>query len=266
MSSVTWTRVRERAGAFRFVGVGNQLRRESRTWWVTRRWWVQALIWGVATNGLLAMMLWVFPHVEGLGDAADLTVAETAAQFAPVAAALVSIGTVVLSQGVLIDERRSGVLAWMLSKPLSRSGLLTAKAAGQAGGLLATLVLAPWLGVYLQLSLARQAWWPVGQWLGAIALVAVLVLLNLVLVLAISAVTWSRSLVLALPLAGILGADLVVAAVPALVDWMPWSLGRAAGTVLGSGMLVGGGPLLAALTLGAVCTGVAAWGLNETEV
>mgnify|MGYP006173717749 CR=1 FL=1 len=36
------------------AGFGNQLRRESGTWWSTRRWWTQALLWTVLLTGLLA--------------------------------------------------------------------------------------------------------------------------------------------------------------------------------------------------------------------
>jgi len=248
------------------AGFTNQLTRESATWWATRRWWVQATAWGVLVNALLAVMLWVIPDLEALSGGARMSVAESAAQFTGMAATLASIATVVLSQGVLVDERRSGVLEWMLSKPLERTALLAAKLVGHATALVAVLVLAPWVGVLVLLSLADGSLWPLGRWAGATALVAALVLFHLALVLLLSVMTWSRPVILAVPLAGILGADLATAVVPDLVSVLPWSLARLAGPVLVDGTLGSVGPLLSVTVLTVACLLVGAWRFEHEEL
>ena len=248
------------------TGFSNQMSREWGTWWATGRWWVQAVVWLLLTNGLLGAMLWIVPNLEGMTGAPTMTVQESAAQFMGVAAALVSIGTVVLAQGILIDDQRSGVLEWMLSKPLGRGSLVAAKFGGQAVGLVVTVVIVPWTVVLAQLSAARGGLWPVWQWLAGVGVLTLLVLFHLALVLVVSVLTWSRALVLAVPLAGILGADLLVAAAPGLVSWLPWSGGRVAGPLLGDGVLVSAGPLLVAGVLTVGCLLVAAWGMRRAEL
>lgn len=248
------------------AGFANQLARESATWWATRRWWVQATGWTVLVNVLLAVMLWVIPDLAATSGAARMSLAESAAQFTGMAAALASIATVVLSQGLLVDERRSGVLEWMLSKPMERTALLAAKLAGHATALVAVLVLAPWLGVLVLLSLADGSLWPVGRWAGATALVAALVIFHLALVLLLSVVTWSRPVILAVPLVGILGADLATAVVPDLMSVLPWSLTRLAGPVLVDGTLGSVGPLLSITVLTVACLLGAAWRFEGEEL
>lgn len=247
-------------------GLGNQARREAGSWWSTRRWWAQALVWTVLTNALLALVLWVVPRLESLAGTVEAGVEESAVQFAGMAGMLASVGAVVLCQGVLVDERRAGVLEWMLSKPMTREALLAAKFVGQAGGLLVTLVLLPWVGVLVQLTLARGAVWPVGRWAGAVAMVALLVLFHLALVLALSALTWSRAVVVAVPLAGIIGSDLLVATVPGAFSILPWSVARLTGPVLTDGVLAAPGPVLSAVLCLIASLAVAAWCLRRTEL
>lgn len=255
-----------RPGGTALAGFANQLRRESGSWWSTRRWWVHALTWTVVVNGLLAVTLWVLPELGVVPEASATTPAETAAQFGGMAVVLGSVAAVVAGQGILIDERRTGVLEWMLSKPLSRSALVAAKFVGHCAALLVTVVLVPWVGVWAQLSLAQGSPWPVGRTLGAALLVGLLVAFNLAFVLVLSATTWSRALVVALPLAGIFGTDLVIAGLPDLVDVLPWNVGRLAGAVLAGGALPSTGPVVSAALLTAVFLAGAAWGLHRTEL
>ncbi len=255
-----------RSGGSALAGFTNQLRRESGSWWSTRRWWVHALTWTVVVNGLLALTLWVLPRLSLATDVPATTPVETAAQFGGLAAVLGSLAAVVAGQGILIDERRTGVLEWMLSKPLSRTALVAAKFSGHGAALLVTAVLVPWVGVWAQLSIAEGSPWPVGPTVGAALLVGLLVAFNLALVLLLSATTWSRALVVALPLAGIFGTDLVLAALPDLVDVLPWTVGRLAGAVLADGILAGTGPVVSAALLTGLFLAGAGWGLHRTEL
>lgn len=247
-------------------GLANQFRRESRSWWTTRRWWVQTLTWTGLVNGLLVMVLWVIPELDALPTESVMSTEESAVQFGGIAAMLASVAAVVIAQGILIDERRLGLLEWMLSKPMSRSALLLAKFTAHAAALLVTVVLIPWVGVWLQLSLARGSPWPVRPWLGAVVLVGLLAVFHLALVIALSATTWSRALVVSIPLAGIIGTDLLITAVPGLLDLVPWTIGRLTGPVLVEGALASLGPVVSAVLLTGVFLVAATWGLRRTEL
>jgi hypothetical protein len=118
-------------GATMLAGLGNQARREASMWWSTGRWLRQALVWTFLLAGLLTAMLWVLPAVFADIDGAAMTddAVQVAAQFTELAAFISAVGVVILVQGVLLDDQRSGLTEWLLSKPLSRPG-----GGGGAGG------------------------------------------------------------------------------------------------------------------------------------
>jgi ABC-2 type transport system permease protein len=103
--------------------------RESRLWWATRRWWILTLLWTAILNGLLVAFLWIAEQAPAGPDGQQVMVgvAEVWPQYLPVAALLSTVGVVVLTQGVMLDERRSGTLEWVLTKPVSRTAFVLAK-------------------------------------------------------------------------------------------------------------------------------------------
>ncbi len=249
------------------AGLGNQTRREAASWWTTGRWRRQTAIWMVLLAGLFTLMHWVLP--AALPDEAGLpatTVNQTAQQFTELVAIVMAIGVVLLTQGVILDERRNGVLEWLLSKPLTRPALIVAKFVGHGTGLVATVVAGSSIAVFLLLSVASGQVWPVGRVIAAFGMLALVVVFHLALVLAISTVTSGRVAVLALPLSLIVGADLIAAIMPFSAYVLPWSLGRIAGAVLSHGILVTGWPLIATVGWTAVLLLVAIWRLERAEL
>ena len=92
------------------TGLGNQTRREAASWWTTGRWRRQALVWTTILAGLFVVMYWALPAL--LPEEAGLPTAElrqTAQQFTELAAIVTAIGVVLLTQGLILDERRNGV-------------------------------------------------------------------------------------------------------------------------------------------------------------
>jgi ABC-type transport system involved in multi-copper enzyme maturation permease subunit len=250
------------------AGLGNQTRREASTWWATGRWWRQGLVWLAVLGGLFAAMHWLLPsliaEVDPTAGSAELT--ETVAQFAELAALVTAVGVVILGHGLLLDDQRLGLLEWLLSKPLSRPALVLAKLAGHTSGLLVGLVLVPWVAVYALLTVAAGEPWLLGRFLGAMALVALFVVFHLALVLGLSALTGSRGVVLALPLALLVGADVVIGAVPALADGAPYVLGRLAGALLATGQLMAVGPLVATAASTVALFAVTVWRFSQQEL
>lgn len=251
------------------AGLGNQTRREAAMWWSTGRWRRQALVWTLVLGGLLVAMLWVLPGVfagiEG-SEAMPEDVVQVAAQFAELAAFVSAVGVVILSQGLLLDDQRSGLTEWLLSKPLSRPALVVAKLVGHGSGLLVSVVFLPWVAVYALLWVAAGEPWPVGRFVATVGLIGVFVVFHVALLLALSALTGSRGVVLAVPLALLVGADLVFTAAPWMADWMPYVLSRVAAALLATGELVAVGPPLAAVAGAVALTAVAVWRFARQEL
>jgi len=249
------------------TGFGNQLRREVASWSGSGRWWRRTLVWTGILAGLFALMHWVLPAAlpaeAGLPTA---TIEQTTRQFTELAAIVTAIGVVLMTQGILLDDRRNGVLEWLLSKPLTRPALIGARAVGQGIGLVVTVVALPWVVLHVLLSLAAGASWPVGRTLATVGMLALLVVFHQALVLALSAVTTSRAAVLAIPLVLIVGADLVAAMIPQAFEVLPWMLGRVGGTFLADGVLVTGWPLLATAGWTLVMLAIAMWRLERVEL
>jgi ABC-type transport system involved in multi-copper enzyme maturation permease subunit len=228
----------------------------------------QALGWTGALGGLFVLMHWALPAVlpaEATGTLAA-TIEQTAAQFTELAAIVTAVGVVLLTAGLIVDERRNGVLEWLLSKPLARPALVTAKFAGNGAGLLVATIAAPWAAVYLLLSVAAGGPWSAPRLLGTAGMVGLLAVFHLALVLAMSTVTSGRVAVLAVPLVMIVSADLVTAAVPRAFDLLPWSLARVAGAHLAEGVLVSGWPIVATVVWTSLLLAVAAGKLARTEL
>ncbi len=228
------------------AGFGNQLRHEAGTWWRRGRVVRRALACTAALAGLFVLMHWALPSVLP-ADAGlpETDAAQSARQFTELAAIVTSIGTVLATQGLLLDERRSGVIEWLLSKPLTWPALLTAKFAGHSAGLAVAAVAVPWVAISGLLVLAGAEWSP-GRTSVVVAMFAVLVAFHVALVLTISSFGDRRGAVIGLPLLLIVGSDLAAAAFPALFAYLPWSLGRIAGTLLADGIVVTHTPLVSA--------------------
>lgn len=136
------------------TGFGNLWRRESRKWWRTNRWWMQALIWLFVINGFVFFGLFVMPGMmeqstdamaQAEASGAELVTAEQLQQEVPItmfrlAALFLPVGVIVLTQSQVYAEKRSGVAAWILSKPVGRPAYLLAKLLADAVGILLILV------------------------------------------------------------------------------------------------------------------------------
>lgn len=228
------------------AGMGNLTGREAAAWWVTGRWRLHTLVWTAVLVGLLTLMLWVLPAVLGeaeTGGAMSGDVGEAAIQFPDLAGVVMAIGVVLLTQGILLDERRNGVLEWLLSKPVARPAVVLAKFFGQGSALVVTIAVVPWVAVHLLLSIAAGQLWSPARSLAALGALVLSVAFHLALVLALSTLTSSRVAVLAIPLVLIVSADGITSLWPELFHVLPWSLGPVASVLLADGVLVSGWPL-----------------------
>ncbi len=116
------------------MGFSTLLKKELKTWFGTKAWWQQALLW----SAILVM----FGSV-GLGDAeGGLFI------FYMIATIFPSIAVIIISQERILEDKRSGSAAWVLSKPVSRTGFILSKFLPSALGFAVSMILIPGILFY----------------------------------------------------------------------------------------------------------------------
>ena len=184
------------------AGFDNVFARESRRWWTTPRWWAQTLLWTAMLNGLLLTFLWIADQAAATGPAVG--VREVWAQYLPIAVLLSTVGVVVLTQGVMLDERRAGRLEWVLTKPVSRTAFVLAKLAAHGLATLVAVLVVPWAGLYVLVSAQTTSTWSIGRFLATAGLVALLLAFTVALTVLLGTVTTGRGLVIGVPIAAVM--------------------------------------------------------------
>ena len=117
-------------------GLTNLWYKESKHWWQTWHW--QLVIWVFLLDG--------FTTIAG---AASRMSPSSVSPSSPSMMVLVllfftvfpSFGTVIMTHGKLLDEQQSGTMAWILSKPVTRSAFVLAKFASLPGMVLTMTVI-----------------------------------------------------------------------------------------------------------------------------
>ena len=227
-------RVKEKNG---LRGFTNLFRKENRAWWGTRRWWLNALLWPTLLGGLVFMMLFILPPVaEATGDP------NVAAMGGPVSFAqemgrtaffelgtmALAVGVIILCQDLIIDEKQSGVVDWLLSKPVARRSYILSKF---TAALLATLVLmiaVPGLIVYGLFFLQSGHAIPFIPYLSGVGIMGLHTLFYLTLTLMTGAFFTNRLPILALTLGSVLGGSILGGFVRFLLYVTPWTLAKIA--------------------------------------
>jgi len=218
----------------RLVGFGNLIRKESRQWWGTGQWLVQTLIWLVIVNGMMAIVAMAGPKIEE--DLAKQAISQEEAAAARMAleqtvlmvyfvfsGLATAVGVVIIEQDAIIQERQTGTLAWILSKPVSRSAFLLAKLLANSGGVLVTMVLVQGLVAYFIYQAATGITLPVLNFAFSLGLVYLLLVFYLALTLLLGMLFRSRGAVIGIPMVLIFGNQLAGIA-PWLGKIMPWNL------------------------------------------
>lgn len=208
------------------TGFGNLLRKENQAWWGTRRWLVQAALWTIILNGLVAVMLFVLPNLttpEGQPAIEDDPIMMGIQGFFAVGSMALSIGIIILTQDMVIGEKESGTAAWILSKPVSRTAFILSKLAANAIGILVILIALQAAIAYGLLALANGGPLPLPHFLAGVGLVVLQGLFYLTLTLVMGVVADNRGMVLGVALGVLLGGTLL-RNVPVLALATPWAL------------------------------------------
>ena len=253
------------------AGAANVFRHESRTWWKTRRWWVQLLLWTALLDGMLLGFLWIAAQANESGirlEEPAVGVADVFPQYLGLAVLLSTIGVVVLTQGVMLDERRQGTLEWVLAKPVSRTGVVLAKYAAHLIPVLVIFVVVPWSGLYWLLSRELGEPWPLSGFILVAGMVASLLAFTVALTLALGTWTTSRAVVVGVPIA----AGLIYDSIHLFTDGLagrlplPWELTGSAIPVAAGDPLISWTPIIATVLWTALVVAAAAWRFHRDDV
>lgn len=264
MSDVrTLDATRPRGGAWG-RGFGNLLRKEASAWIGTRSIWLQPLVWLAVLVGPLLLPLYGMRELFEAEANGVLGVATE--MFFTFGALAPAIGAVVLMQGSVIAERQLGTAAWVLSKPVGRTAFLLAKLVAHGLALLLAALALPGVVAYALLSWENGALLPALPFLAGLGVAALNVTFYLVLTLALGAVTGVRGVVLAVPLALLLGGDVILGLAPDLAQVTPWLLGRFASLVAQGGTLPTALPLVATVLWCVVFMGVGLWRFGREDL
>lgn len=223
------------------AGFGNLLRKESGDWWSTRRWWSQALIWGAVINGsLLSVLLTVGQLSDAERAAQDMsggTLGMGLLMFSIMAGMFLALGAVLAAQGEILDEKKLGTAAWILSKPVSREAFMLSKLIANAFNMLVVMVLLPCGLAYAVFALTGNVL-PIGPFVGALGLIWLHLLFYLTLTLMLGTLSEGRGAVIGLPLLILFGFQMILPVLPALGTIMPWVLITGVPNVSGAGFVV----------------------------
>ena len=203
-------------------GFTNLLRKENSLWWETRRWWVQTLIWLFISNGIIAFILWGIPLFD---PSADMNlngsgVNELIKVFLQMEALFTSLGVMVLSQGLIVNEKKFGTAAWVHSNPVSRSSFIFSKLVSHGWAMFIILIVVQSLVVYLQLTLKAGMYFNPVPLIAATGVLCLLLLFYLVLALMLGTLFNSTGPVIGISLAVGFGMSILRQLLGTLVPWL----------------------------------------------
>ena len=118
-------------------GFGNLLDNELSRWWKTPMGWTMSLVYAALTFFLL--------NTGGFRNEGMFVY-----RYSDSVALFHTVGVLVLMQGVLVDDKKDGTAAWVLSKPATRTALILAKLIAYSLGVLTTMLLVSGAVLYVE--------------------------------------------------------------------------------------------------------------------
>ncbi len=252
-------------------GFANLLRHESATWWRTRRWWINILIWLVIANGTLFAMLSTSGPDSGVPTTPEQRLTEATMVFMVMAGIFGTVGAVIAMQGSVIDEKKSGTAAWIMSKPASRPAFVLAKLVANTLALLIIVLVVQSAIMYVQIATATGMALPLGPFIAGIAVLALHMLFYITLTVMLGTIFNDRGPVVGIPIGFLFASMFLLGVVGDLAYVMPWLLvptgnsqGLAVLVVLGQPLpsIV---PIVATAIWSAIFVGVALWRFQRDE-
>ncbi len=206
-------------------GFANLLRYENSTWWRTRRWWINSLIWLVIINGTLLAMLASSSEVSATLEQTPEQVLEQARTvFVVMAGIFGTVGVIIAMQGTIIDEKKSGTAAWILSKPASRTAFILAKLVANVAALFVILLVVQGVVAYLQLTAYSGSPPPLIPFVSGMGLLGLHMLFYLTLTLMLGTLLHDRGAVIGIPIGILFSAMFLMGYMGQFAYLMPWMI------------------------------------------
>jgi ABC-2 type transport system permease protein len=210
------------AGGGWLGGFSNLMAKELGEWFGTQRWMVQAFVWLLIINGLMAFIMFVVPAMdpEAVLDA-EANLGLGLSLFFNFAILFGSIGMIILAQDEIIQEKQTGTAAWILSKPVSRSAfVLTKLLSNLVGGLIFIAGLTGAVA-YLEITLAAGQAPPVVPFLLGIGVILLTLVFYLSLVIMLGTMFEQRGAVLGIAVGVLLGGLIASQFTPLVSYFLP---------------------------------------------
>jgi ABC-type transport system involved in multi-copper enzyme maturation permease subunit len=198
------------------------LRKENSLWWGTRKWWVQTLVWLFSSNGIIAFLLWGIPLIDhsANGRISLSDVNQLLKVFLQLQLAFSTFGVMILSQGLIVNEKKFGTAAWVLSNPVSRSSFIFSKLISHGWAMLVILVVVQCLVAYLQLALKAGFLYNPVPLISATGVVVLYLMFFLALALMLGTLFDSTGPVIGIPIALLIGMSLLPQILGNLIPWL----------------------------------------------
>jgi ABC-2 type transport system permease protein len=197
-------------------GLRSMLKSELSRWWKTRMWWVECLIWGGLIGFLLSAVLFSTRDTPPSEEVAVL--------FLIFAGLFPSVGVVIIMQGVVVGEKKSGTAAWALSKPITRPAFILSKVIANGLGVLATMVIAPSVIAFVLNMIATGTPWNLPRFLAALSVIFLSHFFFLSLTLMLGTFFSGRGPVIGIALALLFLQQNLIGWFPVLGTVLPWKL------------------------------------------
>ena len=257
-------------------GLGNLVRGELARWFKTKRVWLHILMW------LLIVNLILFFTTIGLSEAIKEAAAagepppevETVMLYGIFGGMFVTFGVMIIVQGAIVGEKRSGTAAWVLSKPVTRTAFVVSRLIGNTVGLFVTAVLVPGVVAYLTIgALTPLGWLPPLNFLAGMSVIALSAFFWLTLTLMAGTLFDAAGGVIAVPMVGFFAGWLLPSVVRPLMYVSPVILfvgpndefpGVATSLIYGEAPF-SWIPVFSAVILSTAFVAVAIWRFNRQE-
>ena len=197
-------------------GLGSMLKSELSRWWKTRMWWVQCLIWVGILGFILVAILFGSPDAPPSQEVGEVYLA--------LAGMFPSIGVIIIMQGVVVGEKKSGTAAWALSKPITRSAFMLSKVTANSLGVLGTMVIVPAVIAFTLSAIRTGDPWNLPGFLSALGVVFLSHFFFLSLTLMLGTFFSSRGPVTGIALGLLLMQQFLIGWLPTLRYLLPWNL------------------------------------------
>jgi ABC-2 type transport system permease protein len=178
-------------------GLSNLLRGELSSWFRSARWLKHFVVWLLIVNAFMVIFVYAASESAAAGEEGPPLLF----MYGIFGGMFVAIGAMIIVQGAIVGEKRSGTAAWVLSKPVTRTAFVVSRLIGNTVGVLVTSVLLPGLLVYVTLgAISELGWLPPLDFLAGMGAIALSIFFWLTLTLMAGTFFDSTGGVIAIPM------------------------------------------------------------------